>query len=140
MILLDTNVVSELMRPRPAAAVLDWFAARDAAQLFLSAVSEAELRAGAAILPPGRRRDDLTAVIDTMIAADFAGRLLAFDSAAAKAYAVIAASRRAAGRPIAEADCQIAAIARAHGAEVATRNTGDFEGCGVGIVDPWQPL
>ena len=140
MILLDTNVVSELMRPRPAAAVLDWFAARDAAQLFLSAVSEAELRAGAAILPPGRRRDDLTAVIDTMIAADFAGRLLAFDSAAAKAYAVIAASRRAAGRPIAEADCQIAAIARAHGAEVATRNTGDFEGCGVGILDPWQPL
>ena len=140
MILLDTNVVSELMRPRPAAAVLDWFAARDAAQLFLSAVSEAELRAGAAILPPGRRRDDLTAVIDTMIAADFAGRLLAFDSAAAKAYAVIAAARRAAGRPIAEADCQIAAIARAHGAEVATRNTGDFEGCGVGIVDPWQPL
>jgi predicted nucleic acid-binding protein len=140
VILLDTNVVSELMRPQPTAVVLDWFAAQDAAQLFLSAVSEAELRAGAAFLPQGRRRDDLTAVIDTMIAVDFAGRLLAFDSAAAKAYAVIAASRRAAGRPIAEADCQIAAIARAQGAEVATRNTGDFIGCGVGIVDPWRPL
>lgn len=139
MILIDTNVISELMRPQPAPAVLDWFAAQDAARLFLSAVSEAELRAGAAFLPPGRRRDGLTAAIDAVIGVDFAGRLLAFDSAAAKAYAIVAAARRAAGRPIAEADCQIAAIARAHDAQVATRNVGDFAGCGVGIVDPWRP-
>jgi len=72
-----------------------------------------------------------------MIEEEFAGRVLSFDSAAAKAYAAIAASRRAAGRPIMEADCQIAAIARVHKAAVATRNVGDFEGCGIDIIDPW---
>jgi predicted nucleic acid-binding protein len=100
VILLDTNVVSELMRPKPAQAVLDWFAAQDSTKLFFSAVSEAELRTGAAILSAGRRRDSLTATIDIMITEDFAGRVLPFDSAAAKAYAAIAASRRAAGQPI----------------------------------------
>ncbi|QGM47867.1 type II toxin-antitoxin system VapC family toxin [Methylocystis heyeri] len=138
VILLDTNIVSELMRPNPSRAVLDWFAARDSTRLFLSAVSEAELRLGAAILPAGKRRDGLTAAIDIMIAEDFAGRLLPFDSAAAKAYAVIAAKRRAAGQPIMEADCQIAAIARVRGAAVATRNVRDLEGCGVEIVDPFN--
>jgi predicted nucleic acid-binding protein len=138
VILLDTNVISELMRPQPAQVVLDWFAAHDSATLFFSAIGEAELRTGAAILPAGRRRDSLTAVIDAMIAEDFAGRVLPFDSAAAKAYATIAATRRAAGRPIMEADCQIAAIARVEGATMATRTVGDFEGCGIDLVDPWQ--
>lgn len=138
MILIDTNVVSELMRPAPAKVVLDWFSAHEASELFLSTISEAELRAGAAILPAGKRRDSLTNVIDAMIRDDFAGRLLPFDSAAAKAYAGIAAARRAAGRPISEADCQIAAIARAHGAALATRNVRDFDGCGVELVDPWS--
>ena len=137
-VLLDTNVISELMRRQPAQAVLDWFAAHAPASLFFSAIGEAELRTGAAILPAGKRRDDLTAAIDAMIAEDFAGRVLPFDSAAAKAYAAIAAARRTAGRPIMEADCQIAAIARVRGAIVATRNIGDFEGCGIGVVDPWQ--
>jgi predicted nucleic acid-binding protein len=137
-ILVDTNVVSELMRPAPARLVLDWFAAHDPSVLFLSAVSEAELRAGAAFLPAGRRRDALTAAIDAMVEEDFAGRVMAFDSAAAKTFAVIAAARRAAGRPIAGADCQIAAIARAHGAALATRNAGDFAGCGIGVIDPWD--
>jgi predicted nucleic acid-binding protein len=138
MILIDTNVVSELMRPVPAPRVLDWFAGREAASLFLSAVSEAELRAGAASLPAGRRRDGLVAAIDAMVAEDFGGRVLPFDSPAAKSYAVIAAARRAAGQPIAEADCQIAAIARAAGAAVATRNVADFRGCGVEVIDPWK--
>lgn len=137
MILIDTNVVSELMRPVPAPAVLDWFAGRAAADLFLSAVSEAELRAGAAFLPAGRRREGLVAAIDAMVAEDFGGRILPFDSVAAKSYAIIAAARRADGQPIAEADCQIAAIARARGAAVATRNVADFLGCGVEIIDPW---
>jgi predicted nucleic acid-binding protein len=137
-ILVDTNVVSELMRPAPAPPVLDWFAAHDPSVLFLSAVSEAELRAGAAFLTPGRRRDALTAAIDAMVDEDFAGRVLPFDGAAAKAYAVVAAARREAGRPIAGANCQIAAIARAHGAAVATRNGRDFAGCGIEVVDPWR--
>lgn len=137
MILLDTNVISELMRADPAPGVLDWFGRQDAAGLFISAVTEAELRTGVAILPEGQRRDRLQAAIDGMIAEDFLGRVLPFDSDAARAYADIAARRRAAGRPIAEADCQIAAIARTTGALVATRNVKDFDSCGVDVVNPW---
>jgi predicted nucleic acid-binding protein len=137
-IVLDTNVVSELMRPAPDEAVLAWFAAQDPSQLYLSAISEAELRTGVEVLPAGRRRDALMAAVDAMVAEDFADRLLAFDSDAAKAYASIAAERRSAGRPISGADCQIAAIARARGAGVATRNVRDFAGCGIDVVDPWR--
>lgn len=138
MILLDTNVISELMRPEPAQAVLDWFGQRDAADLFISAVTEAEIRTGVAYISKGRRRDQLQSAIDAMIDQDFQGRVLPFDSTAAKAYAEVAAQRRAAGRPIAEADCQIAAIARAADAPVATRNGKDFEGCGIDLINPWN--
>ena len=138
MILLDTNVVSELMRTVPAQPVLDWFAKHDASDLFISAVTEAELRTGVAILPDGQRRDRLQVAIDAMIDLDFQARVLSFDSPAAKAYAEIAAQRRAFGRPIAEADCQIAAIARSVVAEVATRNVKDFDGCGVEVINPWN--
>ena len=137
MILLDTNVISELMRPEPAQAVLDWFGRHDAADLFISAVTEAELRTGVAILPEGQRRERLQLAIDAMIDQDFQGRVLPFDTIAARPYAEIAAQRRAVGRPIAEADCQIAAIARAADAPVATRNGKDFEGCGIGLINPW---
>jgi predicted nucleic acid-binding protein len=137
MIVIDTNVVSELMRMTPEPAVMTWFSGQDSAELYLTAVSEAELRAGAAILPAGRRRDRLTAEVDAVVREDFAGRVLPFDSAAAKAYAAIAASRRSMGRPILEADCQIAAIARASDAAVATRNGADFEHCGIALIDPW---
>lgn len=137
MVVIDTNVVSELMRPTPAAAVMAWFSRQDSADLYLTAVSEAELRAGAAILPSGRRRDRLAAEVDAVVREDFAGRVLPFDSAAARAYAAIAASRRSVDRPILEADCQIAAIARARDAAVATRNGADFEHCGVAVIDPW---
>lgn len=138
MILLDTNVVSELMRTEPARIVLDWFGQHDSADLFISAVTEAELRSGVAILPEGQRRDRLQLALDAMIEQDFQTRVLPFDSPAAKAYAEIAALRRAAGRPIAEADCQIAAIARAMGAPVATRNVKDFDGCGIRLINPWN--
>jgi predicted nucleic acid-binding protein len=126
------------MRAAPDRSVLDWFAAHDPLVLFLSAVSEAELRAGAAFLPAGRRRDALRAAIDAMVDEDFAGRVLPFDGGAAKAYAIIAAARRAAGRSMAGADCQIAATARVHGAAVATRNGRDFEGCGIRVINPWE--
>ena len=138
MILLDTNVISELMRTEPAQIVLDWFGDHDSSDLFISAVTEAELRTGVAILPDGQRRDRLQLAIDAMIYQDFQGRVLPFDSLAAKAYAEIAAQRRAAGRPIAEADCQIAAIARATDVPLATRNIKDFDGCGLRVINPWN--
>jgi len=140
MIVLDTNVVSELMRPAPNPAIESWIANRPAASLFFSAVGEAELRFGLAIMPAGRRRDAFASEIEAMLREDFAGRILPFDSEAARAYAVIAASRRVAGRPIAEADCQIAAIARSRGMALATRNVRDFEDTGIHILDPWTSI
>ena len=137
MIVLDTTVVSELMRPSPNPAVERWVAARPAASLFFSAVGEAELRYGVAILAAGRRRDALASAVEAMLRDDFAGRVLPFDSAAARAYAEIAARCRAAGRPVAQADGQIAAIARSRGMALATRNVRDFEEMGINLLDPW---
>ena len=137
MIILDTNVVSELMRPLPEASVVDWVARQAALNLYLSTVSEAELRYGVEILPRGARRDRLLAVVEGTLTEDFAGRVLPFDSAAAQEYALIAAARRAEGRSINHADCQIAAIARSRGAAVATRDSADFEGSGIEVINPW---
>ena len=137
MIVLDTNVVSELMRPDPSSNVVDWVAGQAAPNLYLSTISEAELRYGVEILPTGERRNRLLDEVEGMLQEDFAGRILSFDSAAAQAYAVIAATRRAAGRPINHADCQIAAIARCRGASVATRDVDDFEGSGIEVINPW---
>ena len=137
MIVIDINVVSELMRAAPDGSVAAWVADQAPVSLFLSAISEAELRYGVAIMAAGQRRDRLHGEIDGMLREDFAGRILPFDSEAACAFAEIAAARRAAGRPISQADCQIAAIARSRGAAVATRNVRDFEGCGIDVIDPW---
>ena len=137
MIALDTNVVSELMRPNPSSKVVDWVAAQAVPRFFLSTVSEAELRYGVEILPAGERRTRLLDEVEGMLAEDSAGRILPFDSAAARAYALIAAARRPAGRPINHADCQIAAIARCRGATIATRDVADFEGSGIDLIDPW---
>ena len=136
-ILLDTNVVSELIRRAPDPAVTSWVSDHPLYDLFFSAVSEAELRFGAAILPPGRRRDTLFFEIDAMLRDAFEDRVLPFDSDAARAYGNIAAVRRSAGRPVAPADCQIAAIAASRDMAVATRNVRDFEDMGIEIVDPW---
>ena len=140
MIVLDTNVVSELIRPSPNPAVEQWVATRPAARLFFSAVGEAELRYGVAILAAGRRRDALASAIEAMLREDFAGRVLPFDSAAARAYAEIAARCRAAGRPVAQADGQIAAITRSRGMALATRNVRDFADMGIDILDPWADV
>ena len=137
MILLDTNVVSELIRPNPDSEVMDWVGRQAAPELHVSAITEAELRYGAEVLPKGRRRNMLLDEIEAMLREDFEGRVVPFDSYAARAYASIASARRAAGRPISHPDCQIAAVARALGASVATRDVNDFEGCGVEVIDPW---
>ncbi|MEM9878642.1 MAG: type II toxin-antitoxin system VapC family toxin [Pseudomonadota bacterium] len=138
MILIDTNVISELMRREPAPVVLEWFARQDSRALHISAVVEAELRRGVSILPMGQRRTRLMDEINAMIVEDFAGRVLPFDSAAAAPFAAIFADRRSAGRPISYPDCQIAAITRMHNARLATRNVDDFEDCGIEIVNPWE--
>ena len=137
MIVLDTNVISELMRPKPDSGVADWVARQAVPDLYVSAISEAELRYGAEVLPKGRRRNGILDEIEGMLREDFGGRVIPFDSYAAKAYAAIAAARRAAGRPISHADCQIAAIARALGASVATRDVDGFEECGIEVINPW---
>ncbi|MDE0448769.1 MAG: type II toxin-antitoxin system VapC family toxin [Spirochaetaceae bacterium] len=138
MYVLDTNVVSELMRPEPAQAVEAWVAGQPAGNLFFSAVGEAELRYGVAIMPEGRRRNQVGAEVEAVLSEDFEGRVLPFESRAARFYAVIAAECRAAGRPAAQADCQIAAIARARGMAVATRNVRHFEHMGIDVTDPWE--
>jgi predicted nucleic acid-binding protein len=137
MIILDTNVLSELLRPEPASQVEQWLSMVDGTQVYFTTIGEAELRHGAAILPISKRRTLLTAAIEGLLAEDFRDRILPFDRAAASAYATIAAARRASGRPISQFDCQIAAIARARAATVATRNTKDYEGCGIKLIDPW---
>ena len=137
MFVLDTNVVSELMRPTPEPAVSSWVAGLATATLFLTAITEAELRFGLAVMPPGRRRDGLAAGLERMLRPGFANRILPFDSAAARAYAEIAAARRAAGRPVSYPDGQIAAIAHSRGMALATRNIRDFEDIGITLINPW---
>lgn len=137
MIILDTNVISELLRPAPERQVEQWLSAQNGLSIYLTAISEAELRYGLAIMGNGKRRAALIDAVDRILREDLAGRILPFDSDAAISYATIAAARRAAGRPIVQADCQIAAIARIRGATVATRNTPDFEGCEIDLINPW---
>ena len=135
--LLDTNIVCELLRRTPDPAVERWVGTSLATDLYFSSIGEAELRYGVAILPEGRRRNALAQAIEAILREDFDDRILPFDSAAAREYSDIASARRAAGRPILPADCQIAAIARSRNMTVATRNVRDFEDTGVEIIDPW---
>jgi predicted nucleic acid-binding protein len=137
MIVLDSNVLSEMLRPAPDAGVMRWVEAHSASQLFTTAVTEAEIRYGVARLESGQRKSALASAVDGIFLEDMAGRVLPFDGEAAVAYAAIVADRESHGRPISQFDAQIAAIARIHGADVATRNVRDFEGCGVGVIDPW---
>ena len=138
MIILDTNVFSELMRARPTILVLKWFAAQPSAGLFTTTLTQAEIFYGLSLLPEGRRRDELFAAAQPIFEVELAGRILSFDQDAAMAYADIAASRRRAGQPISQIDGQIAAITASRGARLATRNVRDFVDCGIVVVDPWM--
>jgi predicted nucleic acid-binding protein len=137
MILLDTNVVSELVRHAPEPDVSAWLAGYAPASIFLCAISEAELRVGVALLPHGKRRDALSEAVGILVERKFNGQILPFDSPAAVQFAEIVAARRRSGRPISVADAQIAAIARSRGAVIATRNVDDFAETGIGVVNPW---
>lgn len=137
MIVMDTNVVSELMRADPARVVSDWLRAHGDRELRMTSVTLAEIGYGLQRLPPGRRRDALTQAANDLFNR-FDDQILPFDAAAAIQYGSIVASRDRAGRPIAGFDAQIASICQARGAQLATRNSRDFEGTGVTLLDPWM--
>lgn len=137
MILLETNVVSEPMRPAPEVRVVNWIDAQPLETLFLSAITVAELRAGVALLPRGRRRTSLHEALERRLLPLFAGRVVPFDLACTPAYAGVRARLRRAGRSISQVDGYIAAIAATHGLAVATRDTGPFEASGVDVINPW---
>ncbi len=137
MIVLDTNVISELMRPVPHQGVLAWIAAQPRALLYTTHINQAEILYGIAALPDGRRRAGLASAAAAMFAEDFAGRILSFGAAATACYSGIVLARRRAGNPIEGFDALIAATALAAGAEIATRDTGGFSGCGLTVIDPW---
>ena len=139
-VLLDTNVLSELLRAQPHSGVLTWVAAQPANSLFVSAVTQAEMLLGARLLPAGKRRQQLEQALEAMFREDFTGRVLPFDSAAAADYAAVVAARRRGGAPISQFDAQIAAIAVSHRLRVATRNVSDFKGCGLVVVNPWDKI
>ena len=138
MTILDTNVLSEIMATSPSAAALKWIKNRRLAdRVVITSITVAEILYGIELLASGKRRDKLSAEAEAMFAEDFGADVLMFDEQAARSFARIAANRRKAGRPIAEMDAQIAAIAHVHGATLATRNTSDFEGCGIRLANPW---
>jgi len=137
MIVLDTNVLSEVMKQSPDPTVAHWTMRELSLGLFTTAVSEAEIIYGVRILPEGRRKQALEAAVQRILTL-FTGRILPFDSEAARAFAAIVADRRRIGRPINHFDAQIAAITRAHGMSLATRNIRDFEETGVQVLDPWR--
>lgn len=138
MLVLDTNVISDLLRERPHPSVSAWFATQIPDSLHTTAISLAEMLFGLELMAAGVRRDGLTIGTGEIFGKLFGGRVLPFDQMAAAEYAVIRAERQRAGRPMSQFDSQIAAIARAHGARLATRNTRDFVDCGIELVDPWH--
>ena len=138
MIVLDTNVLSELTRPTPEPKVLSWLEMQAEDVLFTTAITRGEMLYGACILPAGRRREQLLDAVQAIFSRDRAVRVLPYDEAAADAHSEIAAQRRLLGRPISQSDAMIAGIVHAHGATLATRNIRDFEGCAIALVDPWH--
>jgi predicted nucleic acid-binding protein len=139
VIVLDTNVISELTRQAPAPGVMSWLDSLSAADVATTAITAAEMLYVVARLPSGRRKRELAAAVDGLLSDDFRERVLAFDEQAARRYADIVTARERVGRPIGAADAQIAAICQATNAVLATRNTDDFAGTGIDLINPWNP-
>ena len=137
MIVLDTNVFSESLKPSPSAVVLRWLASQEPLAVFLTTVTLAEVLYGVEAMPAGKRRKILQSAIESLVASEFSGRILPFDEDAARVFPKIVATREAMGRPISQFDAMIASICRSRRAAVATRNVDDFEHCGVPIVNPF---
>jgi toxin FitB len=138
MILLDTNVISELMRREPSARVVAWMEVQPRSRLGITAITQAEILYGIELLPKGRRKQGLLTAAERMFSEDLRGRIFPFNGDAAHAFAKISAIRQAQGKPISQLDAQIAAIVQTLGAELATRNVTDFEGCGIKLLNPWS--
>jgi len=138
MIILDTNVLSDVIKPLPSREVVEWLARQPPLQVFTTAITQAEILYGIGLVAGGRRRVALEAAAEAMFQQDFAGRILPFDDEAARVFPKIAAARRLLGRPISQFDAQIAAIARSRNAAIATRNTKDFDQCEVSLLNPWK--
>ena len=140
MILLDTNVISEPQRQKPDARVIDWLDAQSLETLYLSTITVAELRAGIALMPLGKRRDSLHENLEKSLLPMFANRVLSFDMACSKAYAELLAKSRANGLALETADAFIAAVGLANGFTIATRDTNPFKTAGLNVIDPWDSL
>jgi toxin FitB len=138
VIVLDTNVLSELMRASGSARVVAWLDAQVASSVFTTSITEAEVFFGVALLPRGKRQQALERAAQALFT-ELDGRVLAFDSGSARAFAHLCAARQRLGRPIATADAQIAAITLSRGGRLATRNVADFDGLGLEVVNPWSP-
>ncbi len=137
-IVLDTNVLSELMKPQGSQKVKNWVATQAKVDLFVTSITQAEILYGIAILPDGKRSQSLREIAQAMFVEEFVGRILSFDQKAAEYFAQIASNRKRMGKPISQSDAQIAAICLANGAQIATRNVDDFINCQINIINPWN--
>lgn len=138
MILLDTNILSELMKSNPSDQVVGWVNDQPIQSLFITSITQAEILYGISLLPDGKRKNGIKKAAKIIFSSDFYGRILPFDSASTTNFATIAAERRKSGKPISQFDAQIAAIARTWGCRLATRNVKDFNGCGIDVLNPWE--
>lgn len=138
MLILDTNVLSEILRPAPSSRVIEWLESQSRSQLFTTTITQAEILYGVALLPMSARRDKLAVATRAIFEEDFDEKVLPFDSRAADSYANIAAMRKSIGRPISQLDAMIAGIARANQARLVTRNGRDFADCGIDFINPWD--
>ena len=138
MIVLDTNVLSETLKPLPNAAVVAWMAAQPRSTLFTTTVVEAEILYGVAVLADGARKTELQAALKAIFTEDLSGQVIPFDRDCAEAYAAIAANRKNLGQPISQFDAMIAAATASRGATLATRNLRDFADCGIRLINPWE--